>query len=107
MTCAQQGRLALEPPYSGFGDSLYSVNLECLRTYYRVYFIRELIMEYMRICDAEMTACRESIEWDYAKTGNIFKICKDPANFKLGQKNPVSVQNIQLQIALLCLSSNK
>ena len=86
----QLGQPALTPPYSGFGDCIYNVNMECLRTYFRAYFPRHLMTEYVIECDRRMTAVRESVEWDYAKLGNIFSVIKDPSNFKLGQQNPVS-----------------
>jgi hypothetical protein len=45
----------------------------------------------MQICDAEIKACRQGIEWNYAKTANIFAISKNTDNFKMGKANPVSV----------------
>lgn len=86
----QMGREHLTPPYSGFGDCKYGLNIETLRTYFKVYFPKESCNDKMVACDDEMKAIREGIEWDYGKTGNIFKITKNPDNFKLGKKNPVS-----------------
>lgn len=86
----QRNRPNLTPPYAGFGDYSYGVNLECLRSYYWVYFPPAQLTEYMNVCDAEFKSCRQGIEWYYGKTENIFSICKNSNNFKMGQRNPVS-----------------
>jgi hypothetical protein len=46
----------------------------------------------MRVCDSEITSCRQSIEWGYAKTSNVFSICTNANDFELGNKTPVSTQ---------------
>jgi hypothetical protein len=88
--CIQRGRPDLTHPYVGYEDNLYDVNLECIQTSYRAYFSEDQRTKCMNICDAEMDACRETIEWGFGKTGNIFKIGRDPDNFKFGMKKPVS-----------------
>ena len=87
----QSGRYV--PPYAGFGDFIYGINVPCIRTYYRAYFPPALRTEYMRICDAELGACRQGIEWDYGKTSDIFAITKNPDNFRLAKSSPVSLLN--------------
>jgi hypothetical protein len=78
------------PPFAAMGDAIYGVNLECIRTYFQSYFPPAQRTEFMRICDAEMKACRQGIEWDYGRNGNVFKISTNPDNFKLAKSNPVS-----------------
>ena len=58
----QRNRPNLTPPYAGFGDYSYGVNLECLRSYYWVYFPPAQLTEYMTVCDAEFKSCRQGIE---------------------------------------------
>jgi len=87
----QLGRPELTPPYGAFGDGLYNINSDTVRTYYRAYFAPHIITLSMLVCDEEMQGCRETLEWDFGKTGKIFKICTDPDNFKLGKQNPVSL----------------
>ena len=48
--------------------------------------------EYMRICDTEMEACRQTIEWNFGKNQNIFSICKDPYQYKLRKQNPYTLE---------------
>ena len=90
LSLIHRGRPNLTPPYAALGDGVYRTNLECIRTYYRGYFNGAALTPYMRVCDAEMSGCRQSIEWGYGKTSNMFSICKDPDNFKLAESNPVS-----------------
>lgn len=89
LRCIQRGRPHLTPPYSACGDSIYNVNLKYLRMYYSTYIPPAARSHYMKVCDAELTACCQTIEWGYGKTANIFRICSSPANFKLRKKNPV------------------
>ena len=80
-----------DPLYAGMGDLIYGVNLQCIRTYFSTYFPPGLRTPYMQICDAEIKACRQGIEWNYAKTAHIFAIYKNPDNFKMGKANRVDV----------------
>lgn len=89
LTCIQRGRY--QRKYAVLGDGIYGMDFECIRSYYKAHFQPAQMTEYMRVCDAEMKACRQSIEWGYGKTSNVFSICKDPDNFKLGKQNPVSM----------------
>jgi hypothetical protein len=99
----QRGLPDLTPPYSGYGDNLYGIDKKCIRSSYRAYFTPDYRDEFMSICDAEMDGCRETIEWNYGKVYNIFKVSKDRDNFKLGKKNPVSAQNINGTTSVLIL----
>ena len=92
----QRGRAALTPPFAGFGDLIYGVNLECIRTYFKAYFRGQQYTDYMKVCDAELKPCREGIEWNYGRTERLFKICHDPDNFKMGKRHPVSLCIVQL-----------
>ena len=92
----QRGRPALTPPYAVLGDFPYGVNMETIRTYYRAYFTPATRTEYMNICDAVFGDVRQGIEWMYGKTENNFKVCSNPNNFKMGQRNPVSVEQTLL-----------
>ena len=88
--CIQRGRANLTPPYVLLGDLIYGVNLAYIRTYYKAYFRHAQMTPAMRVCDAEFISCRQGIEWGYGRTQGLFKICKDPDNFKLASANPVS-----------------
>lgn len=88
LSCIQ--RNVYPEPYAVLGDGIYGLNFDCIRSYYRAHFRRNEMNEYMRICDAEMTACRQSIEWDYGKKSRVFRICRDPDQYRLGKQNPVS-----------------
>lgn len=88
LSCIQRNKY--NPSYSVFGDSIYACGLDCICSYYKAIYRSNEMDPFMRICDAEMKGCRESIEWDYGKKGNVFRICKDPDQYKLGKKNPVS-----------------
>ena len=52
--------------------------------------------DYMRICDAEMKACRQSIEWNFGQNQNVFSICKDPDQYKLGKQNPYALEMLRV-----------
>jgi hypothetical protein len=79
------------PPFAAMDDAIYGVNLECICAYFKSYFSAARRTEFMRICDAEMMkGCRQCIEWDYGRNGNVFKISTNPDNFKLAKSNPVS-----------------
>ena len=88
LRCIQLGRYPRK--YAALGDGIYGVEMECIRSYFKAHFTRAQVTPYMRVCDAEMKACRQSIEWGYGKTSNVFAICKNEDNFKLGKQNPVS-----------------
>ena len=88
LSCIQRGRYPRK--YAVLGDGVYGMINECIRSYYKAYFTPAQMTEYMRVCDAEMKGCRQSIEWGYGKTATIFAICDNADNFKLGKKNPVS-----------------
>jgi hypothetical protein len=92
----QQNRY--NPAYSVFGDCIYGCGLDCIKSYYRSRHRPADMDEWMRVCDAEMKDCRESIEWDYGKKATVFKICTDPNQYKLGKQNPVS------NYCVLCLT---
>ena len=94
LRCIQ--RNLYQPAYSVLGDKIYGVNLDCIRSYYSAYFRRNQRTEYMRICDAEMKACRQSIEWNFGKNQNVFSICKDPGQFKLGTRNPYAMELLRV-----------
>ena len=78
------------PSYSVFGDCIYGCGLDCIVSYYRSRYNHNDMDDWMRVCDAEMRDCRESIEWDYGKKATVFRICTDPNQYKLGKQNPVS-----------------
>ena len=94
LRCIQ--RNLYQTAYSVLGDKIYGVNLDCIRSYYSAYFRRNQMTEYMRICDAEMKACRQSIEWNFGKNQNVFSICKDPDQFKLGKQNPYAMELLRV-----------
>jgi hypothetical protein len=78
------------PAYSVFGDCIYGCGINCIVSYYRARYRRNDMDDWMRVCDAEMRNCRESIVWDYGTKATVFRICTDPNQYKLGKKNPVS-----------------
>jgi hypothetical protein len=92
----QQDRPATTPPYSCMGDSIYGVNLECIRSYSKAHFTPAMMTEFMRVCDAEMRACRQHIEFNYGRTASLFSICADPDRFKLAQHKPYAVELLRV-----------
>lgn len=97
----QQGRPETTPLYAGLGDCIYGVNLEAIRSYYKAHFTPAQMNQFMRICDAEMRACRQHIEFGYGKIANIFSICADSKNFKLGNHRPYANELLRV-CHLLC-----
>ena len=89
MGCIQRGRANLTPNFVLNGDLIYGVNLEWMRTYYKAYFPPALMTEAMRVCDAEFISGRQSIEWGFGRTQELFKVCGDEHNFELASPNPV------------------
>jgi hypothetical protein len=96
LTAIQQDRPATTPPYSCMGDSIYGVNLECIRSYFKAHFTPAMMTEFMRVCDAEMRACRQHIEFNYGRTASLFSICADPDRFKLAQHKPYAVELLRV-----------
>ncbi|NCF89935.1 MAG: hypothetical protein GWQ05_03100 [Verrucomicrobiaceae bacterium] len=80
----------LNEKYAALGDGVYGVNMECIRSYFNAHFTAAQITEFMRVCDAEVKGSRQSIEWGYGKTENVFAACHSADSFKLGKRNPVS-----------------
>ncbi len=74
----QQDRLATTPPYACMGDSIYGVNLECICSYFKAHFTPAMMTEFMSICDAEMCACRQHIEFNYGCIACIFQFVLIP-----------------------------
>ena len=94
LSCIQRGRYPRK--YAALGDGIYGMDFECIRSYYKAHFPQAQMTEYMRVCDSEMKACRQSIEWGYGKTDNIFSICDNADNFKLGKRNPYAIELLRV-----------
>jgi hypothetical protein len=47
-------------------------------------------------CNTRIASCRESIEWHFGDISVLFKICNDPAKFKLAQRNPYAIEQLRV-----------
>lgn len=104
----QQGRPHI---YSALGDGVYGQNgLKCVRTYFQQIGPFPLTV-YQRICNSIIKPCRESIEWGFGEIQDIFQLCADRKNLRLGKKNPYFDQQMRvchlLQNIYHCLNGDK
>ena len=84
------------PLYMAMGDLIYCINADCIRSYYRAYFLLDNLTEFMRYCNAEFRACRQHIEISSGKGDNLFKITESFRSFKLAQSNLYSVELLRM-----------
>jgi hypothetical protein len=132
----QQGRNHI---YSAFGDGVYGANgLNCelqsvtismyvcndklklamyaillhagVCSYFRAFGGANLTQA-QRTCNRRMKRCRESVEWSYADVQNIFQICANPNNYKLGKRLPYAQEQLRICHLLsniyTCLNGSK
>jgi hypothetical protein len=97
--------------YQALGDGIYSVNLRCIRSYFKSYAGQPPLTPQQQACNAAIKKCRESIEWSYGDVSNMFKICDHQKHNKLAKKVPYAIE--QLRVAHLmtniytCLNGDK
>ena len=82
LSLIQKGHPNLTTPYAAVGYGVDWANPECIRSYYNAYFNAAAVTEYMNVCHVKMSGCRQAIEWGYAKTTDVIRICEDQDNFK-------------------------
>ena len=82
--------------YSIFGDSAFSIGVECCRSYYRTFTRGGQLSEEEKKVNNALKAARITIEKNYAMIGNIFHICESPEAFKLAKKNPYSLEQLRV-----------
>ena len=82
-----------------------------VRSYFRAYGPGAQLTPAQRLCNRKIKPCPQAIEWSYADVENIFKICSNPANYRLGKRLPYAQQQLRvchlLSNIYVCLNGSK
>ena len=82
--------------YSVFGDSAFSIGLECCKSYYRTFTNGGQLSDEETKVNHALKAAWITIEKNYAMIGNIFRICESPEASKLAKKNPYALEQLRV-----------
>jgi len=97
--------------YSALGDSIYNINLRCIRSYFKRYVGQPPLTAHERRCNLAIKKARESIEWSYASVSTLFRICSYPHHNRLAKKNPYAIEQLRAAHLLcniyVCLNGDK
>jgi len=97
--------------YAAFGDSVYNVNLRCIRSYFRRYVGQPPLTAHERACNDAIKKARLSIELSYAEVSDLFEMCANPKHNKLGKTNPYAIEQLRAAHLLCniytCLNADK
>lgn len=69
------------------------------------------LTEAEKLCNKKMKPIRQAIEWSYGDVENIFQICANPKNYRLGKRLPYAQEQLRvchlLSNIYVCLNGSK
>ena len=93
------------------GDSVYDINLRCIRSYFRSFVGQPPLTHHQVTCNKAMKKCCQAIEWSYGDVSKYFSICVHPKHSMLAKKNPYAIEQLRVAHVMCniytCLNGDK
>ena len=87
--------------YGVFGDGAFSLDRECIQSYYRSFSAAVPLTQAQRRVNNSMKSARIVIEKNYRALANKFHICDMKPGMKLSKTNPYAIEHLQVCHLLL------
>jgi hypothetical protein len=106
--CTQAGT---EVFFIGFGDSTFSLGLQCIQLYYREFQHGARLDDTQARCNEAMWSTRIAIKKIMAQVSTLFCICCTTKDSKIGKMNPVAFKQLRvchhLMNCYVCLNGDQ